>query len=51
MFDLSKLPPDISQFTIMAIQNELKSVVSPNEVATATTSETTSADPKGEVPK
>ena len=31
-FDVSKLPQDMSQFTIGAIQNELKSVGNVNEV-------------------
>ena len=47
--DVSKLPQDISQSTIGAIQNELKSVDSLNRVAIHTTFETTSEIVAGKV--
>ena len=34
-FDLTKLPPDISNSTIVAVESELKSVVNPNETASS----------------
>ena len=40
-FDVSKLLPDISQSTIVAVENEVKAVVCSNE--SVTTSETTPA--------
>ena len=36
-FDVSKLSPNISECTIVTIQNEVKGMVSPSEVATTVT--------------